>query len=335
MQKVNTLQRPRIGLAMSGAAARSVFYIGFLESLVEQNIPIDYIAASSGASLVAACFACGNLDKLKSVAMTMDRKLIFSLLERGKGRGGWYNLDGFENFVREEFTKGKKFEEVSPNLCFLAADLEEGEIVELSMGDIAHAVRISSTVPGVFEPTIWGSKTLVDGGLLNYIPGTVVRNSGVDVVVGVHVRATKHIFKKNQLILKNLYNQIKRFLLVNQIEVLFKKLGNLSEQVDLTDLFENVEMFEKEDPRNKGMFSILGRSLDLAIEASKKTQAVDPNFGCDLLITTGSGNFGGSVDLRASERLYLDGKLSGEHYGKEIRLLMQKRMEEMNKQYVR
>ena len=61
----NKISRPKIGLAMSGAAARSVYYIGFLEVLTENNIQLDYIAASSGATIVAASYACGTLDKFK------------------------------------------------------------------------------------------------------------------------------------------------------------------------------------------------------------------------------------------------------------------------------
>jgi predicted acylesterase/phospholipase RssA len=38
----------KIGFAFSGASSRSVFYMGFLEVLAENNFPIDYIAALLG-----------------------------------------------------------------------------------------------------------------------------------------------------------------------------------------------------------------------------------------------------------------------------------------------
>ena len=38
--------KPRIGIAMSGASSRSVFYMGFLEVLQENDIAIDCAAWS-------------------------------------------------------------------------------------------------------------------------------------------------------------------------------------------------------------------------------------------------------------------------------------------------
>ena len=40
---MSELKRPTIGLALSGASSRATYYIGFLEVMAENNIPIDYI----------------------------------------------------------------------------------------------------------------------------------------------------------------------------------------------------------------------------------------------------------------------------------------------------
>ena len=56
---------PKLGLALSGAAARSAFYLGFVEVLKENDVPIAIITAQSGASIVAASYACGTLGTLK------------------------------------------------------------------------------------------------------------------------------------------------------------------------------------------------------------------------------------------------------------------------------
>src|SRR5258706_12082211 len=79
--------QPKIGLAFSGASARSVFYIGFLEVLQERKVPIDYIAACSSGAIVAAAYACGKLPKLRDEALKMNKELMFSLLDRSKTRG--------------------------------------------------------------------------------------------------------------------------------------------------------------------------------------------------------------------------------------------------------
>src|SRR3989338_7881192 len=145
--------RVRVGFALSGAAARSVFYIGFLEGMEKENIPVDVIAAQSGAAAVAAAYSCGTLERLKRDFIPIDKtKFRKLLMVRSKQPGGMYTLDSMEDYGREFWTLGKTFEDVKPQLCFAAADLTTGTLVALAMGDIARAVRISCTVPGLFAP---------------------------------------------------------------------------------------------------------------------------------------------------------------------------------------
>jgi predicted acylesterase/phospholipase RssA len=316
--------QPRIGLALSGAAARSVYYIGFLEVLTEHGIKIDYIAASSGAAIVAASYACGTLQEFKEFAFSLNSGVVMSTLERSK-RGGLYNLDPTEEIFRR-FTKGLKFEEVKPLMGFLAADIETGEQVILSMGDLAHAARISCTVPGLFEPIQWGNRILVDGGLLSIVPGDVVRKAGVDVVIGVHVRASKHIFKQNQLIAKQIFNGFKKILLLDQAENLWKQITERLEGIGFFDYYTSLTE-DKSEHEFPGMLNVLGKSLDLAIEADKKSRGdlEDPNYQCDLLITsqTGSKTFG-SINFKEIQSVYETGRIEATESMPKIMSLIQK-----------
>src|SRR5581483_258660 len=96
--------RPKIGLALSGSGNRTTFYIGFLEALSEAGIPIDFISASSGGSLVAAAFACGTLQEFKAVTLALDNEKLKQYIIRSKGRGGFYSLDKVEEEMLK-FTK--------------------------------------------------------------------------------------------------------------------------------------------------------------------------------------------------------------------------------------
>src|SRR3989440_5408664 len=55
----NKIDRPRVGLALSGGVARGLAHIGVLRVLEEHNIPIDYIAGTSAGALVAGAYAAG------------------------------------------------------------------------------------------------------------------------------------------------------------------------------------------------------------------------------------------------------------------------------------
>src|SRR5215813_9323838 len=61
--------RPRIGLALSGGAARGIAHVGVLRALEENNIPIDAIAGASAGALIGGCYAAGlSIDELVKLA---------------------------------------------------------------------------------------------------------------------------------------------------------------------------------------------------------------------------------------------------------------------------
>lgn len=261
--------RPKVGFALSGSGSRLVFYIGFLETLAEKKVPIDYIAAMSGASIVAAAFSCGTLNQLKRIVFSLTKEKVAPMLP--KGNGGVYSLDIFEDFARKYVTEGKNFEDVRPLLGFVASDIETGEQVVLSMGDIARAGRISCTLPFYFEAVKWGERTLIDGGLLNRIPVDVVKQAGMDIIVGVNMRGTPHLFTDRQLAIKRAYNFFKKALMIEFLEQVWGS-------INIGETNEN----ENESEQAPSRFSVLGKSMDLAILAAKNDSG---SLNCDLMIT--------------------------------------------------
>jgi predicted acylesterase/phospholipase RssA len=272
----------KVGFAFSGASSRSVFYMGFLEVLRENSFPVDYIAALSGATIVAASYACGTMDHVKKQVLNIDKEFIFSLFERSKGKGGLYNLNKLEEILRI-YTHNKNFEDLETKLAFIATDINAGEEVVLQVGDIAKAICASCTLPGVFEPQVWGNKILVDGGIVNIVPGNVARDAGMDVVIGIDLRATRHVFSPWEIYARKLVNNLRALFLPKQVRNMFR---NLSERLQNYEFWQN--MFEHKEIRdqlqNPHMFKVIGRSLDLAIEAQKRDEEVK-NFNCDLVIT--------------------------------------------------
>ena len=80
-------QFPTIGLALSGGAARGNAHVGVLRALVENKIPVDYVAGTSAGSLVGGALASGMpIDEIEDLGrrmrwrdigrMTMSRRLI-------------------------------------------------------------------------------------------------------------------------------------------------------------------------------------------------------------------------------------------------------------------
>lgn len=58
-------------------------------------------------------------------------------------------------------------------------------------GPVADAVRASISVPGVFVPEKIDGRLLVDGGVIDRIPVSVVKELGADIVIAVDVSPIK------------------------------------------------------------------------------------------------------------------------------------------------
>src|SRR5688572_31577262 len=70
---------PKIGLALSGGGARGAAHIGVLKVLVQEGIPIDYIAGTSFGALVGAFYALGySPAEIETIFAAQDWNKIFS-----------------------------------------------------------------------------------------------------------------------------------------------------------------------------------------------------------------------------------------------------------------
>jgi predicted acylesterase/phospholipase RssA len=128
----------------------------------------------------------------------------------------------------------------------------------------------------------WGNKDLIDGGIMNIVPGNVAKQAGMDVVIGIDMRATRFVFSKWQITLKRILNLLKRVVWPNQAEQLWQRVSSLLDYADFFNAYPNVTELESRS-RYPNLFSVLGRSLDLAIEAQHRQKA-DSDFQCDMLI---------------------------------------------------
>lgn len=194
----------KIGLALSGGAARGIAHIGALKALKEAQIPIDMIAGASSGALIGALYASGlNIETIESVALGLKWREFadFTLPKMGLISG-----KGIEEFVSEH-TKAKEFGELKIPLAIVTTDLITEKEVVFKEGPLARIVQASCSIPGVYTPVKYEDMLLVDGGVVNILPTNVLRRMGADFVIGVDVntRATIGLEPKNvfQVILQS------------------------------------------------------------------------------------------------------------------------------------
>ncbi|WP_394232631.1 patatin-like phospholipase family protein [Niallia oryzisoli] len=180
--------RPKIGLALGSGGARGFSHLGVIKVLVEHGIPIDYIAGSSMGSLVACFYGAGiDMDRLYKLSTAFKRKyyLDFTVPKMGFIAG-----KRVKELIRV-FTKGKRIEELMIPVSVVATDLMTGEKVIFRSGPIAEAVRASISIPGIFVPEKQNGRLLVDGGVVDRVPVSVVKEMGADIVIAVDVSRVK------------------------------------------------------------------------------------------------------------------------------------------------
>ena len=184
----STEKWPRIGLALSGGAARGIAHVGVLKALAEYEIPISCVAGTSAGSIVAGAFASGmELADIETLGRTMRWR---DLGRMTMSRLGVQINDRLENYLRARLPV-TRFEDLSIPLAVVATDLKSGNAVIMrEQGDIPFAIRASCAIPGWYVPvTDAQGRQLVDGGLVAGLPTAVVREMGAELVIGVDVNA--------------------------------------------------------------------------------------------------------------------------------------------------
>ncbi|MCK5464741.1 MAG: patatin-like phospholipase family protein, partial [Bacteroidales bacterium] len=78
-QGTGTEKRPKVGLVLSGGAAKGMAHVGVLKVIEEAGLKIDYIGGTSMGGLVSALYAIGySADSLAGLVSTLDWDRLLS-----------------------------------------------------------------------------------------------------------------------------------------------------------------------------------------------------------------------------------------------------------------
>jgi len=210
-----TPTHPRIGLVLSGGGARGAAHVGVLRVMEELHIPIYCIVGTSMGSIVGGFYSTGMpLDELEQIAIKTDWEGLFAdKIPREevnfRNKKDWPNYVGsidvdFDKGITlpKGLIEGKRLDLMLRSLTLtapndfndfpipyraIATDIETGNYVVLSKGDLARSLRASMAIPGAFAPVEIDSKLLVDGGMANNMAIDVAKQMGADFVIAVNI----------------------------------------------------------------------------------------------------------------------------------------------------
>jgi NTE family protein len=176
--------RAGIGLALGGGFARGFAHLGVLQVLEQNHIPIACIAGTSVGSILGAAYASGApLARIIATCRTLKFRDIGSWRVSRLGLASNHRLG---DLIAQVFDS-KQFEDLQIPMAVVATDLNTGEPVVLTHGNLVDAIRASCAFPGLFEPVKIGTRCLADGGLVAPVPTRAARDLGAEFVLGVSV----------------------------------------------------------------------------------------------------------------------------------------------------
>ncbi|MFU8887517.1 MAG: patatin-like phospholipase family protein [Trueperaceae bacterium] len=172
-----TDRRPKIGLVLSGGGARGFAHIGVLRVLERHGVEVDALAGTSMGAILAALHAHGyRADDLHELAASVSWRDVIDL----SLSGGVVKGEKLHQLLATYLPA--RFEDLGKTLAVTCTDIEAGEQLVFTSGDLITPVRASACLPGAFEPVEYQGRTLADGGILNNLP--------VDALALVHTDLT-------------------------------------------------------------------------------------------------------------------------------------------------
>ncbi len=198
MKLFNKAKNKKIGLALGGGAVLGAAHIGVLKAMDELKIPVHFIAGTSIGAFISAFYGFGmsweeiesfikNLNWLDLTGLSISKLGLLSNKKLGD--------------VIKDSLGDVNIEDAEIPVAMVATDITSGEKVVFSTGDIETAVMASACIPGVFIPVELEGRLLVDGGIVENVPVSPLKEMGADFIISVDLNA-EHPYKKPENIVE-------------------------------------------------------------------------------------------------------------------------------------
>lgn len=178
----------KIGLVLSGGAARGFAHIGVLDVLQKEGIRIDIVTGTSVGAVMGAIYASGrDTGKMVDEALNANWKKLAPLIDPSLLKSGFIKGRKIKDLLAGYVGGNIKFSDLKIPFACVATDIDTGEEVVIDSGSVPDALRASISIPGIFTVVKREGRYLVDGGLTAPVPVNVARDMGADFIIAVNV----------------------------------------------------------------------------------------------------------------------------------------------------
>lgn len=160
-------------LALGGGGSKGNAHIGVLKVLEREGFRVRAVAGTSAGGIAAASYAAGfHPEVLEAHMAQVDQRSLFGF--HLGDEPAIMGVGGVRKAI-EDLLGERSFSELKIPCALTAVDLDSGQELVLREGRVLDAVLATIAIPGIFPPKHWNEQLLVDGGVLNPVPVSVVR----------------------------------------------------------------------------------------------------------------------------------------------------------------
>jgi NTE family protein len=218
--------QPKVGLVLSGGGAKGFAHVAVLKEIDKAGIQLDYIGGTSMGAIIGGLYAAGY-SAIQIEEMVLDIDFMTLMRDKLPRKTATFFEKEFEekssitlpvnnwsiglpkaiskgqnvlNVLFELFDKTEHITDFSklpiPFFC-IATDVENGSEILIENGSLPMALRASASFPTLLDPFVINDKLLLDGGIANNFPISIMKSKGIDIVIGVNVEG--RLVNKDQL----------------------------------------------------------------------------------------------------------------------------------------
>jgi NTE family protein len=182
------ITKKTIGIALSSGTAPGLAHLGIMKTLIENNIPIDYIAGTSGGALYGAPFAFNiPFETTYNQLAKIYKQALFRLWDPALSTRGLFKGKRLLNRTLAKIVDAKNIEDSHIPFAAVATDLYDGSEKIFTSGNLKTAVRSSLSIPLLFTPVKLKKELLVDGVVTTPIPISALENAGINIKIAAFV----------------------------------------------------------------------------------------------------------------------------------------------------
>lgn len=191
----------KLGVALAGGAFKGICHLGALEVLEKNGIKIDMVSDCSMGAVVGGLYAAGvPVEKLKEELKDLKRGRLMDFYPKALRNMGLMSGDKIVRYLKG-LCGDVLIEDLKTPFVATAVDIVTGKTVYIDKGPLLDAIRASISIPGLFAAVKKDDMLLVDGGVKERIPVSILKEKGMDKTLAINTSTDPGVMRPKNMVM--------------------------------------------------------------------------------------------------------------------------------------